>query len=183
VDFRENNEDERSLKRYAEFFKELSETGKPVVNMYGGAFSIFLGRLGFLNRVVQSLGYGEHRSPYVTTTGSYSKRYYIPKIYRMVPISDAQELIREVPELECKCEFCREMNILNISERNIKTDYLKMHYIMSRWNEKQMTVDDVLRNLKRVIDVLEEKDLFDIYWEFLHHLKSWYNALQDFIKF
>lgn len=72
VDFRENDEDERSLKRYAEFFKELSETGKPVVNMYGGAFSIFLGRLGFLNRVVQGLGYGEHRSPYVNRNGKLS---------------------------------------------------------------------------------------------------------------
>lgn len=182
VDFRENDEDERSLKRYIEFFKELSETKKPIVNMYGGAFSIFLGKLGLLNRVVQGLGYGEHRSPYITTTGSYPKRYYIPKIYRMVPISDAQELIREVPDLECKCEFCKEMNILNTSERYIKTDYLKMHYIVSKWNEKQMTINDILENLGKVIAVLDEKDLLDIYWDYLHHLKTWYTVLQDFVN-
>lgn len=178
VDFRENDEDERSLKRYVEFFKELSETGKPIVNMYGSAFSIFLGKLGLLNRVVQGLGYGEHRSPYITATGSYPKRYYIPKIYRMVPISDAQELIREVPDLECKCEFCKEMNILNTSEKYIKTDYLKMHYIVSKWNEKQMSIDEILKNLDETIRVLDEKDLFDIYWDYTHHLKIWYNVLR-----
>jgi len=183
VDFRENNEDGRSLKRYVEFFKELSETGKPIVNMYGGAFSIFLGKLGLLNCVVHGLGYGEYRSPYVTATGNYPKRYYIPKIYRMVPISDAQELIREVPKLECKCDFCRRINILSTPERNIKTDLLKMHYIVSRWNEKRMKIDEVLRNLDEVISILDEKDLFDIYWESLHHLKTWYNVLHDFVSF
>lgn len=182
VDFRECDEDERSLRRYVDFFRELSDTGKPIVNMYGGAFSIFLGKLSLLDRVVQGLGYGEYRNPYVTATGMYSKRYYIPKIYRMVPISDAQELIREVPDLECKCKFCREMNILKTSERNIKTDLLKKHYILSKWNEKQMSIDDVLKNLNETVRALEEKDLFDIYWDYLHHLRVWYNVLREVIE-
>ncbi len=182
ADFRENEESKHSLKKYVEFFRELSELGKPIINMYGGAFSVFLGKLGLLNCVVQGLGYGEHRNPYAIATGAYPKRYYIPRIYRMVPISDAQELIKEVPELMCRCKYCKEMNILNTSERNIKLDHLKMHYILSRWNEKRKPIDEALKDLEYVIEILERKDLFDLYWEFLHHLKTWYDVLQEYMK-
>ena len=56
---------------------------------------MFVGKLGFLNKVVQGLGYGEYRNPYVTATGELSEEILYSKDL-IVPISDAQELIREV---------------------------------------------------------------------------------------
>lgn len=178
-DFREYQEDVKMLKKYVDFFKELSKVGKPIVNLYGGAFSIFIGKLGYMDTVVQGIGYGEYRTPYIYPTGGYSKRYYLPKIHRFVPIHIAQELIKLVPELRCECGFCQEVDILNTSEKEIRTDYLKKHYVLAKWNEKQMSLGDLYENLINTARLLDEKKVMDKYWPHLRHLEVWIKVLKS----
>ncbi|RUM33648.1 MAG: hypothetical protein DSY33_04010 [Archaeoglobus sp.] len=179
-DFREYDEDPKMLKKYVEFFEELSKVGKPVINLYGGAFSVFIGKLGFIDCIVQGIGYGEYRNPFVHATGGYPKRYYIPKIHRFVPIHLAQELLAAVPELKCECDFCLEANILETQEEMINASSLKKHYVLSRWREKQTDFNDLYRNLTNTIQLLDEHGVLDKYWYHLRHLKNWCEVLESF---
>lgn len=179
-DFREEEEDVKMLKMYVEFFKELSKLRKPITNLYGGAFSVLLGRLGLIDCVVQGIAYGEHRNPYIAATGGYSKRYYIPKIHKAVPLYRAQELIETEPELKCGCEFCVQADIINTPENSIRTDLLKKHYVLSRWKEREMDFTELYANLKNTTLLLE--DMFEEFWDQLRHLKSWAEVLDKIVK-
>lgn len=178
-DFREEGEDVKMLEKYVEFFKKLSKLKKPIMNLYGGAFSVLLGKLGLIDCVVQGIAYGEHRNPYIAATGRYTKTYYIPKIHKVVPLYRAQELIETVPELKCGCEFCVEADILNTPENRIRTDLLKKHYVLSRWNEKQMDFNELYANLKSTTQLLD--DVFEEFWEQLRHLKNWEEVLDKIV--
>jgi len=179
-DFREEGEDVKMLEKYVEFFKKLSKLKKPIMNLYGGAFSVLLGKLGLIDCVVQGIAYGEHRNPYIAATGRYTKTYYIPKIHKVVPLYRAQELIETVPELKCECEFCVEADIMNTPENRIRTDLLKKHYVLSRWNEKQMDFNELYANLKSTTQLLD--DVFEEFWEQLRHLKSWEEVIGKIIE-
>lgn len=177
-DFREYDEDPKILEKYVEFFEELSKVGKPVINLYGGAFSVFIGKLGLIDCVVQGIGYGEHRNPFVQATSGYPKRYYIPKIHRFVPIHLAQELLAAVPELRCRCDFCLKANLLETSEEKIRADYLKKHYVLSRWKEKQTDFNVLCKNLTNTIQLLDKRGVLDKYWYNLRHLENWNKVLE-----
>jgi len=179
-DFREAEEDVKMLEKYVEFFKKLSKLRKPIINLYGGAFSVLLGKLGLIDCVVQGIAYGEHRNPYISATGGYQKRYYIPKIHKIVPLYRAQELIDTVPELECGCEFCVEADIIMTPEREIRTDLLKKHYVLSRWKEKQKDFKELYANLKSTIQLLD--DVFEGFWDQVRHLKSWEEVLDKIVE-
>lgn len=178
ANFRETEEDYITLEKFVDFLKKLSNTGKPVINLFGGAFSVFLGKLGLLDKVVHGIGYGEYRDPYVSATGFAPMRYYLPGVFSFVPISVAQELISELPELECKCKFCKEAKITKKTDKNIKPELLKKHHIASRWKEKQKSFKDLFNDLQKVIRRLEQKNLFEPYWNNLRHLKNWEKVLR-----
>jgi len=179
-DFREEGEDVKILEKYVEFFKKLSKLKKPIMNLYGGAFSVLLGKLGLIDCVVQGIAYGEYRNPYIATTGRYTKTYYIPKIHKVVPLYRAQELIETVPELKCGCEFCVEADIMNTPVNRIRTDLLKKHYVLSRWKEKQRDFKELYANMKNTTQLLD--DVFEEFWEQLRHLKNWEEVLDKIVE-
>ncbi|HID43209.1 MAG TPA: hypothetical protein EYP30_05425 [Archaeoglobaceae archaeon] len=181
-DFREYDEDARMLEKYVEFFKRLSEIGKPVINLYGGTFSIFIGKLGFIDGIVQGIGYGEYRNPFVHATGGYPKRYYIPKLHRSVPIFLAQELLATVPELKCDCEFCAGADILKTREKEVRADSLKKHYMLGRWKEKKADFDELYKDLQETIQLLNKSGMLDRYWDQLRHLENWSKVLEGFSR-
>lgn len=170
-DFWEDDKDVKMLKNYVGLFKELSKTEKPIINLYGGAFSVLLGKIGLIDCVVQGIVYGEHRNPYLSPTGGYQKRYYIPKIHKVVSLYRAQELISAIPELKCECEFCREADILHTPMDKVRTDLLKKHYVLCRREEMEMDFESLRSNLKSTIQLLD--DVFEGFWDQLGHLKRW----------
>lgn len=178
-DFWEDEKDVKMLEDYVKLFIELSKIRKPIVNLYGGAFSVLLSKLGLIDCVVQGVAYGEHRNPYISPTGAPKKRYYIPKIHKIVPWYRAQELIGACPELKCECDFCMEADILNTPVNRVKTNLLKKHYVFNRWNEMQRDFKDLYANLKSTIHLLD--DQFEGFWDQLKHLKNWEAVLDKII--
>ncbi|MFO7966796.1 MAG: hypothetical protein R6U44_04275 [Archaeoglobaceae archaeon] len=179
-EFREYDEDVKTLEKYVEFFRKLSEVGKPVINLYGGTFSILMGKLGFIDGIVQGIGYGEHRSPFVSASGGHSKKYYIPRLHRTLPVFLAQELLATSPELKCDCDFCRETDILETYEKGIQTNNLKKHYILGRWKEKQADFNQIYGDLQATEQILSDNGILDKYWDQLRHLKNWSEALNKY---
>jgi len=182
TDFNECEEDERMLEKYITFFKELSELGKPIINLYGGTLSLFISKLGYISSVVQGINYGEYRNPFIQATGAYLKRYYLPRIHRFVPLHIAQELINSIPELKCKCDFCQSEIITEKSERDVSTDLLKKHYLVNRWNEAQKDFQKLYEELVEIKEELKEQNIIEKYWSYLRHLESWCVVLEKFEK-
>jgi len=174
ADFREYGEDAKSLKKYAEFFEKLSGLKRPVINLYGGAFSIFLGKLGLLDVIVQGIGYGEYRNPYSIPTGRQQKMYYIPRLRKSVPVHIAEELISSISGLECSCEYCGK----GITDE-IETEKVKKHYILKRWEEKHVDIKEVINEMNETIQNLEKDELLEEFWDVVHHLINWRDVLKE----
>jgi|GEM_PF-5983027 len=181
IDFNECEEDEKTLEKYITFFKEISEVKKPVINLYGGTLSVFIGKLGFISSIVQGINYGEYRNPFLQPTGAYPRRYYIPRIHRFAPIHIAQELIALIPELECECDFCRREDITGKSEKEVSIDFLKKHYLANRWNEAQEDFQKLYEELTDIREELQKKqNIIEKYWPYLRHIEKWCTVLEKF---
>lgn len=89
----------------------LGKTNRPIINMYGGYFSMLLSDEG-LSGISHALGYGERR-PLIPPTGGGMPpaRFYLPGIHSEIPIDDLVRLASSLDEdayrsLVCDCLIC-----------------------------------------------------------------------------
>jgi len=108
---------------------------KPVINLYGGYFSLILSALDILDGVVFGIGYAEYRDPRIEAGPATVNRYYNPLTHTFEPIRRISNLYRLAPELKCQCKICREKTSDQIM--NLSLNELLIHFMENRMNEKK----------------------------------------------
>ena len=83
------------LKRFTELIRGLKNRGKQVYNLYGGYFSVLLGRAdgGMLDGVCHGPEYGESRSVVPVGGGFPVARFYYPEVHTRVRYADAARIL------------------------------------------------------------------------------------------
>ena len=104
-------------------------SSRSIVNLYGGYFSILLGKLG-LAGLNNGLGYSESREwPALDATGAAPPRYYVRRLHAFVPSATAAALIENDSNFGCDCVVCTESNN---SPRELTYHGLKKHFALAR---------------------------------------------------
>ena len=117
--FSEQNASEDELRALIELIRELGKV-TPIVNLYGGFFSVALKKLGIcssLKGVAHGLEYGESRGVIPVGGGFPSAKFYFPSLHHRLLFRDAFRAIRAVGGVRtaehfyqkvCDCKMCRE---------------------------------------------------------------------------
>lgn len=138
------------------FIEEASEDLQ-VVNMYGGFFSICLGRLGLWG-MNNGLGYSESRDwPQLPATGAAPPRYYIPRLHSYYPPRLAQLVMDTSEDYWCTCEVCQDRVVGDmISIVDLSYHDVKKHFALTRGWELDFTsgrdVDTLATHLRDEFD-------------------------------
>ena len=114
-------------------FEAAAERDIEIVNMYGGALSIFLTSRGMFG-VNSGVGYSESRdSRRLSQTGGAPARYYVPRLHAFFTPPVAQALVDDLgQEWECHCDICsRQRDITKLSSLQLKLHFL--HARASEW--------------------------------------------------
>lgn len=104
-----------------------------LMNLYGGYFSILLGKLG-LAGFNNGLGYSESREwPTLDATGAAPARYYVRKLHAYLPTASATTLVENDPTFGCNCSVCGEDDRL---PNDLSYHELKRHFALARsWEQ------------------------------------------------
>lgn len=106
----ESNQDATALRAVFNSVTELSKDGKPVILMYGDAFSLALHYAG-LSGFVCGICYGERKlsTQDIDVEGAIPPRYYIRRLKKKFVIETELRRIPidEKPDLACDCDICR----------------------------------------------------------------------------
>ena len=119
--FSEHEVSAKHLLGFGELVRKLTrEFAKPVVNLYGGYFSILLCRLedlAFLQGVCHGLEYGEDRSVVPVGSGLPMAKFYLPAHHRRLRYPQALRAVRDIYggfesagaflRNVCACDECR----------------------------------------------------------------------------
>ncbi len=128
--FSEHEVSPNHLRGFGQLVRRLTRTfKKPVINLYGGYFSILLCRLpelGTLQGVCHGLEYGEDRSVVPVGSGLPMAKFYLPAHHRRLRYDQAVRAVRDTyggfESVEayltniCKCDECRSVVRSNASE-------------------------------------------------------------------
>ena len=118
--FAENDASQEDLLAYIDFLKQLNYIA-PIVNLYGGFFSIVLGKCSVINNLVgvaHSLEYGESRGVVPVGGGLPTAKFYFPSLHSRLLFRDAFRAVRAVGgdkdaksfhENVCDCSMCRKV--------------------------------------------------------------------------
>ena len=93
------------LTAFAGLTQKLKESGNPVVNLYGGYFSVLLMRLGLLSGVTHSMGYGEGRGVTPVGGGIPVAKYYLPAMHSRLRFRDALRAVRALGGMNSREDF------------------------------------------------------------------------------
>lgn len=109
---------EESLKNFVNLILHLSQTGKKVINMYGGYLSVLLGKVG-LSGFTHGVGYGAERDVEPVIGGVPSSKFYFLPLHERFLFSDIYFLVSTTnPELYfetvCDCDTCKSVIGANI---------------------------------------------------------------------
>ncbi|MDE0268956.1 MAG: hypothetical protein OXI96_07975 [Acidimicrobiaceae bacterium] len=111
------------------------KTEYDLMNLYGGCFSILLGKLG-LDGFNNGLGYSESRDwPTLDSTGAAPARYYVRKLHTYLPTATATALIERDNTFACGCNVC---NYDKKLPSDLNYHELKRHFALARaWELRQ----------------------------------------------
>lgn len=93
-DFSEHEASKSQLVSFKNFINELSKTGKPIYNLYGGYYSILLYHFG-LTGVCHGPGYGENRRVVPVGGGIPRPKFYLNPIHQRLLHTEVQEVINQ----------------------------------------------------------------------------------------
>ncbi|MCQ3813015.1 MAG: hypothetical protein KTU85_01145 [Acidimicrobiia bacterium] len=97
-------------------------------NLYGGYFSILLGKFG-LAGFNNGLGYSESREwPTLDSTGAAPARYYVRKLHAYVSTATASAIVEADPAFACECSVCRGGRL----PTELTYHELKRHFALAR---------------------------------------------------
>ena len=121
---------------------------RKLMNLYGGYFSILLGKVG-LAGFNNGLGYSESRDwPTLDATGAAPARYYVRKLHAYMSTAAATSLVEADPAFACQCSACDEG-----ARRPNELDYhqLKRHFALARAWEMQLSEENERSDLRDVM--------------------------------
>jgi hypothetical protein len=110
------------LKKYVELLKIFQGKGIPIVNLYGGFFSVLLKRRGLLSGVTHSLEYGEQRSVVPVGGGIPVAKFYLPELHFRMQSRDAYRAVKGLGGLTNVSDFHKKVCGCKQCEAVITTD-------------------------------------------------------------
>jgi len=196
--FNEYISDIKQLYNFIIFIKLLSKLDKPIINLYGGYFSIIVNKFG-LEGAVSGICYSESKDAKAPPPkgGGAPLRYYIKNAKFKVVEANARRYYGSNPiEILCNCDICngikselvhKKYTSLFLSEffKNLSSTQTKEHFILNRSKEETELTG---KSINECIQILE--DLFEIcqntnctvYKIPYLHIKSWIDALKKTIS-
>jgi hypothetical protein len=169
-DFNESTESVQLLGQLRSFVNRLhEEASKPVVNLYGGFFSILLNYNG-LDGVSSGLCILDHRDATAEYTGARAPiRFYVPSLRDKLSEQDFKTFLQSFnPTDECDCSFCqlwaKTRNTLSSREFGIRIARLFMndrgqimtesmgHFMYNRLRESEMVRNSSLPEIRAIIE-------------------------------
>jgi len=118
--FSEREASERELAGFIDLVNDLGSIS-PVVNLYGGFFSVALSRCGVVKSLVgisHGLEYGEDRAVIPVGGGIPVAKYYVPALHARLPFRDALRAVRTLGGMRsvddflgeiCDCKECKQV--------------------------------------------------------------------------
>lgn len=109
-------------------------TAYGLMNLYGGYFSILLGKFG-LDGFNNGLGYSESREwPTLDSTGAAPARYYVRRLHAYVSQATATAIVETDNAFACGCSVCEGKRL----PEDLSYHELKKHFALARaWEIEQ----------------------------------------------
>ena len=130
------NEEEATappLKSYASLIKEISETKKDLILMYGGFLSLSLAQLG-ISGVSSGMQFWNYRDINKVPGGRILKRYYVERLHKFMQYPEFRRLIKGYGAASCSCDYCQQQIYV---QADPPLSALKGHFVHARSNEVQ----------------------------------------------
>jgi hypothetical protein len=171
--------DLNSLRIAKDFVKELAKLGKPILALYGDAFSLVLKHVG-LTGYACGICYGEKRSLDQDTDveGQIPPRYYLSPLKKKIELeTEARRRDpRLFPALVCSCDVCeRTPNLAQLDEMQTRE-----HFMLARAAEIGLlrggqTSDAMARELRARYEEFKSETIFAP----IQHLNNWAQLLEE----
>jgi len=192
--FYEIKADANILKNYYNFMKELKKTQKPVINLYGGYYTLSISKNINIDGYSRGISIGEGRDVETPATGGGSpNRYYLQLVHNFMVEEIAIKVLGRNPDLRCKCDICAPLfneiikkikpandQVLALEFINrLKPQKFKAHFMHVHNSEikKNFKEDfDVKKELKKEIDEVDSKKLKELDVK-TAHLDRWLKSL------
>ena len=204
-DFSEHQSSLSTLVGFRNFVKKLAQVNKPIINLYGGYFSLLLTRSG-LTGVCHGPGYGEDRDVIPVGGGMPVSKYYLNPVHQRLLFRDVLFMVKEgawksVDDFYsdvCSGSICRDVisndleNINKFGEENVRENkgrvysypttvarYLTtQHYLEAKAKEFNEVTTKSIQNLSdqlREAKIRYDKDMPGAQ---LRYLDNWVEALK-----
>ncbi len=207
-EFDEQSASVSALRGFADMVKKLGTGEVPVVNLYGGYFSVLLLHCGVLNGVTHSLEYGERRAVVPVGGGIPVAKYYLPDLHYRMQTRDALRAVRKLVESDgtangfhknvCDCEQCKKVITgkaeIDFMEQYGKTKIIKgrayptaetkknsvRHYMWRKQREfkEEYEADSIIQELRETHEKLRRA----VGVENAIHCKNWADVLEEIDK-
>ncbi len=120
-----------TLKAFVLFLQTLSEKAIPIINLFGGYFSILLmksGKIDQLKGVTHSLEYGEDRGVVPVGGGIPTAKYYFPALHTRISFGSARRAVKAYDGMKSVEKFHKNICDCNECRKVVKTDPEKDFY-------------------------------------------------------
>lgn len=191
--FHETRVDQDLLKKYVKIATELKKTGKPVINLYAGYFTLALENIG-IDGYCRGIGISDGRDVDLPASGGGTpNRYYLRQIHNFVVEETIIKILSRNPDLRCKCEICKKVaeqvisktkpqsstDLANAFITKLKPNEFKSHFMQSHKQEIDHILLDnpnIKNELQDEINDSSKRRLRDLDVR-LTHLERWFNSL------
>lgn len=207
-EFDEQSASVSALHGFAHMVKKLSVGEVPVVNLYGGYFSVLLLHCGVLNGVTHSLEYGERRAVVPVGGGIPVAKYYLPDLHYRMQARDAFRAVRTLAGSDgtaddfhknvCDCKQCKKVITgeaeIDFMEKFGKTKIVKgrayptaetkknsvRHYMWCKRREfnEEYNADSIVQKLRETHKSLQRA----VGVKNTIHCKNWAHVLEELDK-